>query len=196
MGERWAIELCHQDYLSHGYFAGESQDSDRWLYYRTRTAGQNTILYNNTNQKVTAAPSVSFASSGTTESDPASLLDDSSTALWITNLTSAYHGPRIRRGLRLLGGRSQVLLQDEIQGAAHASQWRMHTRADIVTREGGKRARVYPPNFTAGLFTNQQGGSFDNERKENGCHPSKSRHRSVPYYGCRTFPERPPTPAR
>lgn len=140
LGERWAIELCHQDYLSHGYFAGESQDSDRWLYYRTRTAGQNTILYNNTNQKVTTAPSVSFASSGTTETGPAFLVDDSSTALWITNLTSAYHGPRIRRGLKLLGGRSQVLLQDEIQGAAHTSQWRMHTRADIVTQEGGKRA--------------------------------------------------------
>lgn len=145
MGERWAIELCHQDYLSRGYFASESQDSDRWLYYRTRTAGQNTILYNNTNQKVTAAPSVSFASSGTTETGSAFPLDPSSTALWITNLTSAYDGPRIRRGLRLLGGRSQVLLQDEIQGAEHASQWRMHTRADIVIREGGKQARMYPP---------------------------------------------------
>jgi Heparinase II/III-like protein len=144
MGERWATELCHQDYLSERYFASESQDSDRWLYYLARTSGQNTILYNNTNQKVTAAPPTRFESTGSMDSGPEFISDDGSTALWITDMSSAYDGPHIQRGLRLLLGRSQVLIQDEIQEAEYASQWRMHTRADIDIRDGGKRAGIDP----------------------------------------------------
>jgi len=144
MGERWAIELCHQDYLSQGYFAGESQDSDRWLYYRTRTSGQNTIIYNNTNQKVTAVSTTRFESTGSTDNGSGSMLDESSTALWITDMSSAYDGAHIQRGVRLLSGRSQVLIQDEIQEAEYASQWRMHTSADIVILEDGKKAGNYP----------------------------------------------------
>ena len=37
----------------------------------------------------------------------------------------------IQRGIRLLNGRKQVLLQDDISNASNEVQWRMHTNATI-----------------------------------------------------------------
>lgn len=39
----------------------------------------------------------------------------------------------IKRGIRLLNGRRQVLLQDDISGSGTDIQWRMHTNATVVT---------------------------------------------------------------
>jgi hypothetical protein len=39
----------------------------------------------------------------------------------------------IKRGIRLLNGRRQVLLQDDISGSGTAIQWRMHTNATVAT---------------------------------------------------------------
>ncbi|KAI0123629.1 hypothetical protein BJ170DRAFT_712668 [Xylariales sp. AK1849] len=68
--EIWAVEPCHQNYLSPGYFDGEAQGNKRWQYYRTGTTGQNTILHNGSNQLVTAAPTTRFESSSTVFHDP------------------------------------------------------------------------------------------------------------------------------
>ncbi|ESK92034.1 heparinase ii iii family protein [Moniliophthora roreri MCA 2997] len=46
MGIRWAGELGSGDYLAPGYFVGDKQDDQRWMYYRTMTEGQNTLLIN------------------------------------------------------------------------------------------------------------------------------------------------------
>ena len=54
LGTRWAGELGSGDYLSTGYFSNDTQESDRWLYYRKRTEGQNTVLVNKANQLVDA----------------------------------------------------------------------------------------------------------------------------------------------
>ena len=92
LGTRWAGELGSGDYLSTGYFSNDTQESDRWLYYRKRTEGQNTILVNQENQLVTAAPTiVSNLTSGTTQGSSTVLtLDTSDTALWVADLASAY----------------------------------------------------------------------------------------------------------
>ncbi|KAH6645527.1 chondroitin AC/alginate lyase [Truncatella angustata] len=140
LGERWAVELCHQDYLSPGYFDGEAQKNKRWQYYRTGTAGQNTILYNGTNQLVTAAPTTSFESSSTVNHVSRPGLSNMVTTIWTANLSSAYNGPQIQRRLGLPRNRTQVLIQDQIKDAVHASQWRMHTRADIQISENRREA--------------------------------------------------------
>jgi hypothetical protein len=141
LGERWAGELCQNNYLSPKYFSSEAQDSDRWLYYRCRTEGQNTILYNSSNQMVDATPVITFA----TTNDVQKSLDypDNSTrsAFWIANLTNAYGGTDIKRGLRILDQRTQVLIQDEITNATVKSQWRMHTNASITLSSGNQVAR-------------------------------------------------------
>ncbi|KAG0149864.1 hypothetical protein CROQUDRAFT_73739 [Cronartium quercuum f. sp. fusiforme G11] len=144
LGERWAGHLCQNDYLGAGYFSSEGSGSQRWLYYRCRTEGQNTILMNGLNQN--PASSNTVASYGTTAEAQDNINFDiksgTSTAYWITDLTSAYNGTAVARGVRLLNGRTQVLLQDEIGAAAAASQWRMHTNATIDISSDGKTANL------------------------------------------------------
>lgn len=130
LGERWAVELCHADYLSPEYFSGESQSSPRWLYYQTETAGQNTILYDGSNQLVSYTPDVHVSGD-----------DDGDAISWVANLTSAYGGPSVQRNLNMINERRRVLIQDEIRNATKKSQWRMHTRAEVSIAAGGRTAR-------------------------------------------------------
>lgn len=91
LGQRWAGELGSGDYLSTGYFANEYQNSTRWLYYRKRTEGQNTILVNQQNQDVTAQPNMTYGSSGTVQgSSTVFKAPSDSTAYVVYDLTTAY----------------------------------------------------------------------------------------------------------
>jgi hypothetical protein len=143
LGTRWAGELGSADYLSPGYFSNDSQDSQRWLYYRKMTEGQNTILINQENQLVTAAPTINHGSSGTTQgASTVFTVPSDSTAYWTTDMTSAYTGATsVKRGIRMLNGRQQVLLQDDIT-ATGTVQWRMHTNATVSIDTGGTSATL------------------------------------------------------
>ncbi|KAH8119950.1 hypothetical protein DFH11DRAFT_1721846 [Phellopilus nigrolimitatus] len=132
LGTRWAGELGSGDYLSTGYFSSDDQDSQRWLYYRKRTEGQNTIMVGQANQNVSARPTVKSGSSGTQQGSSTVFdVPDGSTAYWIADLTTAYFNvTSFSRGVRLINNRKQVLIQDEIT-ASQAIQWRMHTNASV-----------------------------------------------------------------
>lgn len=132
LGTRWAGELGSGDYLSTGYFSSDAQDSQRWLYYRKRTEGQNTILVNQENQLVTAAPTIKFGSSGTQQGSSTVLdVSSDSTAFFTADLASAYGNvTSFKRGIRMINGRKQVLLQDDIN-ASGSIMWRMHTNATV-----------------------------------------------------------------
>jgi len=134
LGTRWAGELGSGDYLSTGYFSNDTQESDRWLYYRKRTEGQNTILVNTNNQNVGAAPTVTHGTSNTTQGSSTVIdLPNDSTAFWVADLSSAYNDTQsFSRGIRMINTRKQVLLQDDISTTA-SFQWRMHTNATVVT---------------------------------------------------------------
>ncbi|QGA19359.1 hypothetical protein EYB26_007048 [Talaromyces marneffei] len=141
LGERWAGELCQDNYLSPGYFSSEASDSERWSYYRCGTQGQNTIVYNDSNQAVNAYPSTRF---GTTQ---AGITDDNhdlkyDTSFWVANLTSSNNGTMIQRGVRLLQNRRQVLIQDEFTYTRFGSQWRMHTNASVTYSNNGRTAHL------------------------------------------------------
>lgn len=92
LGTRWAGELGSGDYRSTNYFSNDTQQSDRWLYYRKRTEGQNTILVNQANQLVTAQPTIlQNLTSGTTQGSSTVLnIQKDDTALFTADLTSAY----------------------------------------------------------------------------------------------------------
>jgi hypothetical protein len=138
MGEKWAVELCHEDYESPGYFSSEQMHSQRWEYYRCGSKGQNTLLYNQSNQLVTASPNVKSEIGG-----------NGTASYWIANLTSAYEAvSSVRRGMRLLSGRTAALVQDEIVDAAAGSQWRMHTTAKVALSEDKKIAGMSLAWFT------------------------------------------------
>ena len=92
MGQRWFGELGSGQYLSDGYFSNETQESERWLYYRKRTEGQNTVLINYANQNVAAAPSSNFGSSNTQQgAAPSFNITSDDTAFYTTDLSSAYN---------------------------------------------------------------------------------------------------------
>ncbi|KAK7892304.1 hypothetical protein LTR67_007400 [Exophiala xenobiotica] len=139
LGERWAGDLCQNDYNGPGYFESENQDSRRWLYYRCGTEGQNTLLYNGTNQLVNGIPVTTFNSTDSVES---SSTQNSSTAFYIADLTSFYEATSIKRGIRLLDGRKRVLIQDEIVNGGASSQWRVHTNATVVLTDDSKQATL------------------------------------------------------
>ncbi|KAK7033651.1 hypothetical protein VNI00_012651 [Paramarasmius palmivorus] len=138
MGTRWAGELGSGNYLSPGYFVGDNQDSQRWMYYRTMTEGQNTLLINKKNQLVAGQPKIikhetggPKQSAGTTVYTPPSGSDGA--AYWIADLTGAYDSAdasSVHRGVRVFNGRKQVLIRDEVTTTT-GFQWRMHTNATI-----------------------------------------------------------------
>lgn len=91
LGTRFFGELGSGDYLSTGYFDSEAQNATRWLYYRKRTEGQNTILVNEQNQNVAANPKMTYGSSGDAQgSSTVYKPSSSSTAFVVYDLSSAY----------------------------------------------------------------------------------------------------------
>lgn len=92
MGQRFFGDLGSGQYLAPGYFNGDDkQDGTRWLYYNTRTEGQNTILINNANQQISATPSAQFGSSGTKQgAAPSFNLSSTDTAFFTMDMSGAY----------------------------------------------------------------------------------------------------------
>ncbi|KAG8992001.1 hypothetical protein FRB90_001138 [Tulasnella sp. 427] len=131
-GVRWAGELGSGDYIATGYFDPETQDSQRWLYYRTRTEDQNTLVVNQENQNITAVPTCNYESTDThQELSTVFNVPSDSTAMFTADLTSNYE-TSIKRGIRFLAGRARVLLQDDITNVASQVQWRMSTNATVL----------------------------------------------------------------
>ncbi|KAG8862900.1 hypothetical protein FRB96_000318 [Tulasnella sp. 330] len=149
LGVRWAGELGSGDYDSVGYFSSEAQDSQRWLYYRKRTEGQNTLVVNWDNQNADASTPCNFGTTNETQgSSTVYTVPSTSTAFFTTDLTNTYNGVSIQRGIRMVNGRTQVLLQDDITGATTPVQWRMHTNATVVLSNGNTTATLTLENQT------------------------------------------------
>ncbi|KAH9984633.1 chondroitin AC/alginate lyase [Russula compacta] len=143
MGQRWAGDLGSGDYLATGYFDSELQNATRWLYYRKRTEGQNTILVDQQNQNVAAQPKMTYGSSGTVQgSSTVFKAPSNSTAYVVYDLSSAYFNvTSFLRGIRLINGRQQVLVQDDIN-ASGSVMWRMHTNATVTVDSSGTSATL------------------------------------------------------
>ncbi|KDN37034.1 hypothetical protein K437DRAFT_259936, partial [Tilletiaria anomala UBC 951] len=137
MGTRWAGEYGSAQYLSTDYFSNETQGSTRWQYFRKGTQGQNTLVINKADQSVMAAPSNTWGSQHnlTQTSDINYKPGTNDIAYFVTDMSSAYNqtADKVQRGIRLLNGRRQVLLQDEIAAgvAQNGIQWRIQTNATV-----------------------------------------------------------------
>ncbi|PIL31738.1 hypothetical protein GSI_06442 [Ganoderma sinense ZZ0214-1] len=162
LGTRWAGDLGSGDYRSTGYFSNDTQESDRWLYYRKRTEGQNTILVNQANQLVTAQPTIlQNLTSGTTQGSSTVLsIQKDDTALFTADLTSAYDNvTSFKRGIRLLNGRKQVLLQDDIN-ASGTIMWRMHTNATVAVDGTTATLKIGDKTLTMSILNAPSGVSM------------------------------------
>ncbi|WVQ82765.1 hypothetical protein IAT38_004897 [Cryptococcus sp. DSM 104549] len=159
MGQRWAGELGSGQYLADGYFSSEAQNSERWLYYRKRTEGQNTLVLNGVNQEVTATPTANYDSSGTAQG-PAPSFDIATddTAYFWTDMSSAYNST-VKRGIRFINGRKQILLQDDVTDAP-SLQWRMHTNATITLADATATLALGGETLIASIVQGPSGAAF------------------------------------
>lgn len=94
MGQRWAGELGSGDYLSLDYFTSDADNATRWLYYRKRTEGQNTLVIGGANQIPSEAnPTRTFGTTGEAQGpDTVYKVPSSSTAFYKTDMSDAYGG--------------------------------------------------------------------------------------------------------
>ncbi|KAK0559775.1 hypothetical protein OC844_004176 [Tilletia horrida] len=162
LGTRWAGEYGSGDYLSAGYFSSEAQDSLRWEYFRKGTQGQNTLVINLQNQEASCLPQNTFGSTNVTQSDSIDFKPASTDAAYfVTDMSSAYGvaSGSVKRGIRMLNARRQILLQDEISSAVTSSatnlQWRVQTNATITLSADNRTAtlkivNVIDPNAAYG----------------------------------------------
>jgi hypothetical protein len=49
---------------------------------------------------------------------------------------------KVTRGVRLLNGRKQVLIQDDFDGVSQSIEWRMHTNATVTIDSAGTSAKL------------------------------------------------------
>ncbi|SNX84108.1 uncharacterized protein MEPE_02816 [Melanopsichium pennsylvanicum] len=153
LGTRWAGEYGSGNYLSTDYFSNETQGSARWTYYRKATDGQNTLTINMQNQDVNCQPINSFNTTGVAQSGDLSFTPATTDAAsFISDLSSCYSQPAgtVQRGIRLLNGRRQILVQDEIAQSSGITdvQWRVQTNATVSISADGKTATLTQSSIT------------------------------------------------
>jgi Heparinase II/III-like protein len=121
------IDLGPDDYNLPGYFdhGPDNRSGPRWRYYRTQTAGHNTLVIDGRNQIPNARARIIGNS---VEGD----------CKWtVFDLSAAYGQPAgsIRRGAALIG--RQVFIQDEIGPEVSGTiTWAVHTTAEPVSIAG------------------------------------------------------------
>ena len=135
LGERWAVDMGLDRYSLPGYFSTGNQSSQRWVYYRCRTEGQNTLTISANTQQPLSFSSQHHQGRGTITS----LETTPAKTFAVADLTDAYRPiagdarqvSKVNRGVMLLGN-EQTLIQDEVvAGSPVEVIWNFHTRAAI-----------------------------------------------------------------
>jgi Heparinase II/III-like protein len=124
---RWIIDLGSDDYDLPGYFdhGADNTSGPRWQYYRTQTAGHNTLMINGGNQIPNSqATIIGSCTNGHCK--------------WaVFDLSATYGKPAgsIRRGAALIG--RQVVIEDEVSpDITGAIVWSVHTNAEPISVAG------------------------------------------------------------
>ncbi|CCU98922.1 unnamed protein product [Malassezia sympodialis ATCC 42132] len=205
LGVRFAGEYGSDNYLSKNYFASEDDGADRWKYFRKGTQGQNTIVIGQQNQNASCLPTNKFESSNDAQNGDLSFTPgEQSTAYFVTDMSQCYaQSPAgsVKRGIRFLKGRRQMLIQDEIKKPGKPIEWRVQTNATVTLSKDKKTAtmkikQVRDPNapkdpLTANIdevtmlatITSPQDATFD-------VRPAYDKSKSAPnyYYGADVIP--------
>ncbi len=130
LGVRWATDLGSDDYNLPDYW-DSGPGGGRWQYYRLNSQSHNVPLIDGADQNAAAVSKV------------VSHFSDADSSGVVIDLSSAYPAATsVMRGVRMVGGRGAVLVQDEFDLAApHEIKCGMTTRAKI-TLDGEQRATL------------------------------------------------------
>ncbi len=130
-GVRWAEGLGADNYNLDGYF---DSNLKRWMYYRKRAEGQNTLVINPSDapdQNIKAKST--FTAYNTTQKQAFTIID----------MTSAYYNDALsaKRGIGISKNNNLIVLRDEIKLKQPGEvYWFMHTKAEISISADGKTA--------------------------------------------------------
>jgi hypothetical protein len=146
-GVRWATDLGSNDYSLPGYW---DMSEGRWRYYRKRAEGHNTLVIDpdgKPDQDPTASCGIDRLESG------------EESAFAVADLSPAYPGASVERGVGLVDGRSELVVQDEISADAAEVWWFFHTGAAIdadgrtaTLERGGERTTAAVVSPAAATF--------------------------------------------
>jgi hypothetical protein len=131
------------------------------------TEGQNTLSIAGANQNVDALPVWQFGSTGDAQGSSTVMdLSSSSTAFMTADLSTAYFGQSIKRGIRFINGRKQILLQDELTNVNATTYWRMHTNATITINGNNANLSLGGQSLQVQLINPPTGVSWQNLQPE------------------------------
>lgn len=131
LGEEWAVGLGAEPATYD--LTDPARSSARWTYYRTSTIGHNTLTID---PQVSGAATPSTTSAGSKSSSPDVLFATTNASATFEGTVSGW-----KRGVRLIDGRAQLLVQDEITSDRQVDAlWGMHTRAVIDISGDGRQA--------------------------------------------------------
>ncbi|MFB6227845.1 MAG: heparinase II/III family protein [Halobacteriales archaeon] len=146
-GVRWACDVGANSYeKAEPAYWEYGPDGRRWQFYRKRAEGHNTLV---------------VGPDGGPDQDPLadcsiqSLSSDDESVCAIADLSGAYPGAEVRRGVGLLDGRTELVVRDEVDAGGTDVWWFMHTEAEVTTdgrtatlqREGERvRAAIVSPD--------------------------------------------------
>lgn len=122
VGVRWARDLGGDNYSLVGYFGKE-----RFTHYRTSSAGQNVLTWEDKNQELDGTGFIE------------SFLSTQERGQAVLDLSKGYtNAKRVRRGVRLQrGANPSILLQDEVTRPQKGPLvWAMHTQAVVENPNG------------------------------------------------------------
>ncbi len=131
LGQEWAVQLGTEQATYS--LADRANSSARWTYYRTSTAGHNTLTVKPSSP---GAMLPAETKAGSTSSSPDEFFATTDASAAVAGSVGTW-----KRGIRLFDGRTQVLVQDEIYNRASTeAMWGMHTRAVIDISSDGRQA--------------------------------------------------------
>ena len=142
LGRRWFHDLGGDNYALTNYFNDTPNASgvDRWDYYRMRPEGQNTLAINTDGTAGMVLGAVAPLTAYQSELG-------GSGSFSIHDLTPVYTGmSKVWRGVRLMGARDEVIVQDEIQAATGKTVWWFahytHPTTSVVIAPDGTSATL------------------------------------------------------
>ena len=122
LGVRWARDLGLENYNLPGQMDFETDDGQRYTYYRLNSFSHNVPIINNANQLVDA--SATFTNVSMSADAPFSIID----------LTSPYrnYAESLMRGIKMIDNNRSIIIQDEYSlKSSYESYWGMTTDAFI-----------------------------------------------------------------
>ena len=147
LGERWLLDLGSDKYELPGFFDFKKQ---RWDYYRCVTRSHNLPVFDGREQCLDSKARFERVSL------------DTEAPFVVANLNEPYRDrcAAVTRGIRLVGGRKAVLVQDEFEMRAPGEvNWGVMTDAAIETEGGTARLTIGGRRLTARILA-PAGASF------------------------------------